>query len=282
MSGIVVTGATGIVGHELIRQLVASGETVTGVARGPRAWGVPHGAEFVALDLADPAGLAPHLHSARALFLNPAAVERGAERLLALAAEADVEQVVLLSALTVAHPAGEARFADRFRRLEKLVRSGPVPWTIVQAGDFAGNARVWAPQIVVGDVVRAPHPGAATSPLAEVDLAAVLARVLTEAGHAGQTYVLTGPDSVDQRDKVAAIGAALGRELELVALTADQARAGMVANGVPVEIIDRLLGSLADYAVTPGPTTTTVSDILGRPAQSFADWAVANSVLFGG
>jgi hypothetical protein len=56
----------------------------------------------------------------------------------------------------------------------------------------------------------------------------------------------------------------------------------MLAQGLPEEIPARLLGSLADYADRPGPTTSTVEDLLGRPALTFADWAHDNAPAFGG
>ncbi|WCB95302.1 NAD(P)H azoreductase [Baekduia alba] len=277
---ILVTGATGTVGRELVTLLAQGGERVVAVARHPEAAALPDGVVPVAADLADPAALAPHLDGVRAIFLNPAAVEGGAEQLLALAAAHGVQHAVLLSAMTVAFPAGEPRFADRFRVLEDLVRASGLSWTLLRAGDFAGNVRLWAPQIRNGGVVRAAYPGAATAPLVERDLSAVAARVLVDPGHEGKAYVLTGPRALDQREKLAAIAETIGRSLELVELTPAQAKAGMVANGVPSEIADRLLGSLADYAAQPGPTTDDVAQLLGRPALPFADWAAANARLF--
>ena len=55
----------------------------------------------------------------------------------------------------------------------------------------------------------------------------------------------------------------------------------MLAAGRPAEIPDRLLGSPADYARAPGPATTTVADLLGRPARTFAQWAADHAGAFG-
>ncbi|MFC9683771.1 hypothetical protein [Streptomyces sp. NPDC056948] len=78
------------------------------------------------------------------------------------------------------------------------------------------------------------------------------------------------------------IGAALGRALSFQELPPEHIRQGMLAQGLPEEVPDRLLGSLADYARRPGPTTSTVEDLLGRPAHTFADWARDNAPAFGG
>lgn len=60
----------------------------------------------------------------------------------------------------------------------------------------------------------------------------------------------------------------------------EQVRQRMLAQGLPDEIPDRLLGSLAGYALKPGPTTDTVQRLLGRPALSFAEWAFENAAAF--
>jgi hypothetical protein len=76
------------------------------------------------------------------------------------------------------------------------------------------------------------------------------------------------------------LGRALGRQLSWVEIAADQVRAGMIARGLPEEIPDRMLGYLADHVERAGPLTTTVSDILGRPARTFSQWAVENVADF--
>ncbi|WP_226967410.1 Rossmann-fold NAD(P)-binding domain-containing protein [Streptomyces phaeolivaceus] len=94
--------------------------------------------------------------------------------------------------------------------------------------------------------------------------------------------MLTGPQSLDQVEKVRLIGVALGRALSFQELPPERVRQGMLAQGLPEEVPDRLLGSLADYARRAGPTTGTVEDLLGRPARTFADWAHDNAPAFSG
>jgi uncharacterized protein YbjT (DUF2867 family) len=71
--------------------------------------------------------------------------------------------------------------------------------------------------------------------------------------HAGNFYLLTGPQSLTQHDKVRLIGQAIGRDLSFVELSPEQVRQAKLAGGHPEEIPDRLLSSLADYAKQPGP-----------------------------
>jgi uncharacterized protein YbjT (DUF2867 family) len=131
-------------------------------------------------------------------------------------------------------------------------------------------------------VVRGAYGGAATSPVHETDVAEVAVRALRGEFGAGTVHTLTGPGSLDQFEKVRLIGAALGRSLSFEELPPEQVRRGMLAQGLPEEVPDRLLGSLADYAVRPGPTTGTVGELLGRPALTFGDWARDNAPAFRG
>ncbi|MER6159566.1 hypothetical protein ABT147_29130 [Streptomyces sp. NPDC001868] len=152
----------------------------------------------------------------------------------------------------------------------------------LRLADFAANALAWAPQIRSGDVVRGAYGRATTSPIHETDIAAVAVRALCGGLPPGSIHTLTGPQSLDQFEKVRVIGAALGRALSFQELPPELVRQGMLAQGLPEEVPDRLLGSLADYAHRPGPTTSTVEDLLGRPARTFADWAHDNAPAFAG
>jgi uncharacterized protein YbjT (DUF2867 family) len=152
---------------------------------------------------------------------------------------------------------------------------------VLRCADFDANALAWAAQIRQGGVVYGAYAAAATSPIHHRDIAAVAVRAFTGTGHQNQTYILTGPQSLTQPDKVRIIGEATGLDLSFVEVPPEQIREAMLAQGLPEEIPDRLLGSLSDYASQPGPTTDTVEQLLGRSALSFADWAAENSAAFG-
>lgn len=88
--------------------------------------------------------------------------------------------------------------------------------------------------------------------------------------HVGYVYLLTGPQSLSQCDKVCLIGEAIGKKRSFEELRPEQVRQALLAQGLPEDVPDRLLGSLADYAKQPGPTSHTVAQVLGRPALTFA------------
>ncbi|MBZ3900298.1 NAD(P)H-binding protein [Streptomyces griseiscabiei] len=279
---ILITGANGVVGRQVMGLLLREGADVSAVTRGPGSAALPDGVAAVSGDLFRPQWIEGALKGVEALQISPRATGPGLGELLRLAVEQGVRRVVLLSATTVEYPAGEARFAARFRHAEELVRGSGLDWTVLRLADFAANALAWAPQIRSGDVVRGAYGRAATSPVHEADVAAVAVRALTGGLPPGAVHTLTGPQSLDQIEKAHLIGAALGRALSFQELPPERVRQGMLAQGLPEEVPDRLLGSLADYARRPGPTTGTVAELLGRPARTFADWARDNAPAFGG
>ncbi|MFF7262481.1 NAD(P)H-binding protein [Streptomyces sp. NPDC008159] len=277
---IMITGASGVVGRAVLKLLPRENLAVAAVTRGAGSAVFPEGVRAVSGDLFRPGWIEGALDGVEALQISPRATGPGLGELLRIAVKQGVRRVVLLSATTVEHPAGEARFAARFQHAEDLVRDSGLEWTILRLADFAANALAWAPQIRSGDVVRGAYGRAATSPLHEADIAAIAVRALRGSLRPGSTHTLTGPQSLDQVAKVHLIGAALGRALSFQELPPEHIREGMLAQGLPEEVPDRLLGSLADYAHRPGPTTGTVEDLLGRPARTFADWAHDNVAAF--
>ncbi|MFB4271571.1 NAD(P)H-binding protein [Nonomuraea sp. GTA35] len=279
---ILITGASGVVGRQVMGQLLHGGSAVTAVTRGPGEAQLPGGVRAVSGDLFRPQWIEAALEGVEAIQISPRATGPGLGDLLKLAAKQGIRRAVLLSATTVEYPAGEARFAAQFKHAEDLVTSSGLDWTILRLSDFAANALAWAPQIKAGDVVRGAYGQAATSPIHETDIAAVAVQALRTSAHAGKVHTLTGPQSLDQFEKVRLIGAAIGRSLSFQELPPDQVRQGLLAQGLPEEVPARLLGSLADYANHPGPTTATVEELLGRPALTFAAWAHDNARTFGG
>lgn len=277
---ITVIGATGTVGRQVVSLVREAGVEVTAVTRDPAAARLPGGIRVVEGDAAQPR--IPHAawSGAEAVLLSSRAIAGSAREILSAAVDHGVKRVVVVSAATLEYPAGEPRFMAGFQALESAAEESGVAWTALRCADFAANAMAWVPQLRAGDVVRGAYGAPATSPIHERDIADVAIRALTESGHDGQRYILTGPASLTQYDKVAILGEATGRDLSFAEVTPEQVRAAMTAQGLPEEIPSRLLGSLADYASEPGPTTDTVAQLLGRPALTFADWAADNAAAF--
>src|SRR6266700_1674367 len=282
---ILVTGATGNVGREFVNLLLDGGAKVVAVTRHPATAALPDGAHVVGGDPSRPQTLTSALRGVEAVLVSPRALgdaTAGAAtvELLKLAAEQGARRVVVLSAVTVEYGGGYQRFADAFRAVEDAARASGLQWTILRSTDYASNALAWAPQIRATGVVSGAYGDGATSTVHNQDVAAVSALALTDSAHIGQTYLLSGPQSLTQRDKVRLIGQAIGRELHWQEIPPAQVRQAMLAQGLPPDVPDRLLGYWASLEKTAGPSSTDVSRVLGRPALTFAEWAVEHATAF--
>ena len=279
---ILVTGATGTVGRETLRLLRDGGARTEAVAvsRDPGRAALPEGVRVMGGDPSAPKTLESALRGVEAILLSPRAVGDATAELLGLAAEHGARRVVMLSAVTVEYGGGYARFASGFRAVEDAARASGLDWTILRCSDFSANALAWAPQIRATGAVRGAYGEAATAAIHERDIAGVAVRALTEDGHAGQEYALTGPAPVSQREKVRLIGEALGKPLLWQEVAPEQVRRAMLAQGLDQDVPDRLLGYLAECLERPGPSTDTVERLLGRPALGFAAWAVDHAAAF--
>jgi uncharacterized protein YbjT (DUF2867 family) len=277
---ILVTGATGNVGSALVDVLVGDGVDVIAVTRNPDTANLPAGAQVVAGDPSQPATLSDALRDVEALFINPAATGDALPELLALAKERGVQRVVLLSGSAVEHGDPDDFLVKMFQRVESVVELSGLPYTFLRPGDFASNALGWAPQVSALGIVHGAYAESSSAPVHEYDIAAVAALALTDPSHTGKSYVLTGPTALTQRERVAIIGQALGRETHFQEIPAPAAHAAMVSHGFPPPVVDSMLKYQAAAVAEPAPTTTTVEELLGRPALTFAEWAVDNTAAF--
>jgi hypothetical protein len=105
------------------------------------------------------------------------------------------------------------------------------------------------------------------------------AAALLDDKHAGAAYQLTGPASITQAEQVRAIAAATGREVRFEELTPERARAAM-AQVMPAEIADLMLGYLAGSVDTVAEVLPTVEQVTGRPARTYAEWAADHAADF--
>ncbi len=285
MDKTLVIGSAGNLGREVVDGLVAAGAATRALSRrqGVPDEGVervPGGVEGVVGDLRDPAMLEAALTGARSVFLVwPFLTTEHAPAVLD-AIGRHARRVVYVSSSGVDRTAG--RQTDPIRQLhadmEELIEKSEAEWTVLRADTFASNARGWAAQIRAGDVVRGPD-SAATAVIDERDIAAVAVRALTEDGHGGATYVLTGPQVLSRAEQVRAIGDAVGRPLRFEAVPPDIARERMLADGRPPALVDALLAG-AGARPASELVTTTVEDITGAPARTFARWAADRVDVF--
>ncbi|MFC4565814.1 NAD(P)H-binding protein [Nocardiopsis mangrovi] len=275
-TGVLVIGATGNVGRNVVGGLVDRGVPVRALTRRPDQAGLPPAADVVRGDLTDPASLQAALDGIGAVFLVwPFLTADDAPAVLGLIAE-HARRVVYLSSAGVDDAAEhQADPINQFHAdVERAIAASGVEWTFLRGGGFATNNLEWAETIRTEGVVRAPFPHAARSLVHERDIAAVGVRALTEDGHTGATYMLTGPASLTLVEQVDAIAAALDRPVRYEEVPPEEVRAQMLDAGWPADVVDGILNHHDATQDTADPVTTTVEDVTGTPARTFRQWAL--------
>ncbi|MFF7192362.1 NAD(P)H-binding protein [Streptomyces sp. NPDC008079] len=275
---ILVTGATGNIGGALVKELHGYGAgAVRGLTREVARAAFPEGVEAVEGDFGEVASLKPALEGVRALFL----VSRiGSDAdILAAARQAGVEHVVLVSSITVqTHP--HLGPAGENLDVELLLKGSGMAWTILRPTQFASNALWWAAAIREGQTVLAPHPGIGIPTIHPADIASVARVALTEPGHQGRTYALTGPELVTARQQAEAIAVALGREVPFAEISREQAHrdlAVFMGDEAADAVLDVTGGDVNDELVK---VRDTVSRVTGSPARPFHQWVSENVAAF--
>lgn len=276
MRRILITGATGNVGGQVLSQLTVTGAQVRVLVRNPANARFPRQVEVVRGDLTLPENLDACLDGIDSVFLVWTAPPATSGAVLERIAKA-VQRIVFLSApLKTEHPFFQQPNPARAmaEQIERQIATSGVDWTFLRPGIFAGNARQWwAPQIRAGDVVRWPYLSVPTAPIDERDIAAVAVRALCEDGHGGAEYVMTGPQSLTQLEQVSPIGQVIGRSLQAEEISPEEARREL---RIPSMLLDAWAAAIGQ----PAFVTSTVEEITGRPARTFLAWATDHAAEF--
>ena len=274
---IVVTGATGNVGGEVVAALAGREEGVRALARDPAGAALPAGVDVVQGDLELPESLTPALDGARAVFLLGGWGDMPG--LLRRFGRAGIEHVVLLTSRCVMGGMADNAITRMWLDSEAAVLDSGMAWTILRPSGYHANALRWRGQLRYGDIVRAPWPDIAVAAIDPADIAAVAAVVLAGPGHEGAAYSLSGPEPLTPGDQVATLAAALGRPLRYEPLSDEQARAEM-APDTPAPYIDAFFRFYSGGEFDDSAVLDTVAQMTGRPPRSFARWARAHADAF--
>ena len=272
---ILITGATGNIGGATLAALVASGRPVRALSRTARSW--PDGVEGVTGDLDDADSLVRVADGVEAVFLLSGYA--GTERLLAALAAAGATRAVLLSSSSA--PSGDMTnaVAKYHIEAEQAVQASGLEWTLLQPNSFMSNALQWVPQLASGDVVRGPFGSVPVAAIDPADVGAVAALALTEPGHAGRAYRLSGPEALLPEQQVEILGRALGRDLRWDGWSDAQARSELEAQ-MPKPYVDAFFSFFVDGLIDESTVLPTAPELLGRPPRTFEAWARANAEAF--
>jgi (4-alkanoyl-5-oxo-2,5-dihydrofuran-3-yl)methyl phosphate reductase len=280
---ILVTGATGNIGSELVKLLVAKGEPVRVISRDEKK--VSHldpSVQRVIGDRHDPSIVRKAAQGADKVFMLAVVFDKNheADRLLVEEAkQAGAAQIVMVSSHTVELEGN--LIGQLHREKEELLKQSGVPWTILHPGGFMSNSLQWAEAVKSHSKVFNPMGKGKTAPISPYDIAAVAAVALTSSGREGKTYALTGAESLNTPEQVEILSKVIGKPVECVDIPIEVATEKAIASGIP----EALVRSLAELWVQVRKESYTfhtneVEILTGQPAQTFETWCSEHRSAF--
>ncbi|MBB5787313.1 NAD(P)H-binding protein [Jiangella mangrovi] len=263
---ILITGATGKVGRRVAARLRDLGRPVRAAGR----------SSTPPFDWTEDSTWGPVLDGVRSAFVVPYDGAPLTRPFLAAALDAGVKRIVLLSGRGVdvdGYLPPEWLHANPHIDGEAALRSAAVDWTVLRPGWFAQNfSEGFFRDAILAGELRLPAGDGAASFVDAGDIAAVAVAALTEEGHVGQTYELSGPRALTMGEAVAEIAAATGREVRYTDVSHADFVRELVDQGWPE-------ADAEGYAISVSPVrrgidaylSDGVERALGRPARDFRD-----------
>jgi uncharacterized protein YbjT (DUF2867 family) len=278
-----VTGATGHVGGPVTRQLHEQGHGVRALVRDPSpAASLPAGIEIAAGDLDDPESVSKAVAGVEAIFLMQ--VGGGTEQtktMIAAAQDAAVPRIVLLSSAGARLlPLDGNPMAAALAAREQVLRESGLGVTYLRPNAFASNAFAWRDSIRAGKVTD-PTGDGVLAVIDPEDIARVAVAALTEDGHVGKGYLLTGPQALTSREQVETIAEVTGRSIDFQDVTPHEFAQAAIQRGTPPEqaqLMERLNEVLrARRSVN---VTDDVENITGTAPATFRSWCERHADAF--
>jgi uncharacterized protein YbjT (DUF2867 family) len=267
-----------MVGRRLVPLLRASGVEVQAASRNPTD-------DQIMFDWYLPQTHGPALDGTDAVFLVPPALEADAapmiSQFLSAARRAGVKEVVQISSIAVGF-SGEPEGSDR-RKIETLVRESGTGWTIVRPSGFMQN---FSEGYLLNGILQADATFSATGDGAvpfidALDIARVAAASLTEPGHSGAVYEVTGPEALSFAEVAAIIADAAKRKIVHHPISAEVMAASLKEAGVPAVYAAMLLrDQLAIRNGGAAAVTDTVEKVTGARANSVRNFAAASASVW--
>lgn len=273
---ILVTGATGNVGSQVVQQLIAAGITPRVAVRSLNKADTlkQAGAEPVEMDLDKLETVQPAFEGVDKVFLVspfvPNMVQLAAI-LVEAAKKANLKQVVRLSAL--AQPG--ITLSKWHGDVEKMIEDSGIPFTFLRPNGFMQNfVNSMADTIKTQNAFYMPIGDGKVSLVDTRDLAAVAVAALTNTGHENKAYEITGSEALSNYQIATIFSQVLGRTINYVDVPEDAARQGMQNAGMPDVIVNALLELYASYKAGQAATVSPVIEqVTGKKPISFEQFA---------
>ena len=275
---ILIIGATGTIGREVVKGLKAKGEQVRAMIRDPKKTTAARepGVEYVTGDLADPDSVVAALQGIeKAFLLSPEGLDMAElhAKFAAAAKEAGVRHLVRASILP-ANPDAPIPLVKWHGEADRSLMESGVPYTILRPSYYMQNTLGGAATVASDGALYSAMGDGKIGHIDTRDIADVAVAVLTKDGHEGQSYLLTGPEALSMAELAARLSAAIGKKIEYVNLPPDEIKARLMAAGTLDWRADawvKLAGMMSlGIAAT---LTPTVKDLLGRPPRNIDQFA---------
>jgi uncharacterized protein YbjT (DUF2867 family) len=285
---ILVTGATGLNGKELLHVLSAKGVAVRALVRNParaEAIAALPNVEIVQGDMAHPETLAAGLRGVgRAMLISssdPMMLDVQTNFIDA-ARQAGVKHVVKLSGI-MPELDSAFRFARMHGEIEKRLEASGIAFTHLRAGEFMPAYFRQVPNITAKGAMFLPMEEARIASIDVGDIAEIAAKVLTGSEHEGKTYPLTGPEALTMTEVAEKLSTAAGKTIRYVNVPPEAARQAQLAAGMPPYLADALFELFAERR--NGKEAKVWPDaqaLLGRLPTSFDEFARRKAAVFRG
>ena len=278
---ILITGASGNVGREVLKQIAQTGAQVRAAFQSAGKAAAPQGVEIAVVDYNQPETLRNAIKDVSRVFLVGPPTEQLPvleRKAIDVFAQSDVRLVVKLSAMG----GREAIFPRQHAESEDYIRSSGLPYTFLRPNGFMQNMVNYnATSIKTQNAFYGSEGDGRVSQIDIRDIAAVTVKTLTEDGHAGKTYTLTGPQALNNTEIAHILSEVLGREIRFVNLSPEQLKQALLSAGLPEWNADALLDLQRFYRVGKAATVTQdVEQLLGRKPIRFASFASDYSEAF--
>ena len=275
---ILVTGATGNNGTEIIKGLSSRGEQVRAMVRSMPKQDSPAAerVEYAIADFDDASSLRKALSGVnRAFLVTPSSekVEEQQLRFIALASEAGVKHIVYLSQLH-AREDSPVRFLRYHAAVEKALAASGMAFTNLRPNLYMQGLLLFKQMIATQGKIAAPAGQAPVSVVDVRDIAAVAVAALTEAGHEGKTYDITGPEALTHKQMAEELKRTLGKPVTFEDISGSAMREALLSFHMPEWQADGLVEDYEHYSRGEASTlSNAVAEITGAPPRSFQVFA---------
>ena len=285
---ILITGAAGNVGGAVLDNLGTTDADVRALTRDEaKAESLrDRGVEAVVGDFLKPKTLGPALEGVSTVFLltpiHPEQVPQASNVIEAARKSANDPRIVRLSVHQASHEA-PTRISRQHAEIEDKLTSSGLPYTLLRPQSYMQNTLMTAPAVASEGRIYQPFEDGRLGMIDARDIGEVASKVLSEEGHEGKTYTLTGPAAISFYDVAGALSEILGKEVSYVPTSLERAKEAMLSRGIPEWRAD----ALNEYAKAHSEgysdwTTDDVEQLTGHPATSYKSFASDFAQAFGG